>query len=110
MNSLVHRIQDDALSLQRKREMLKDFDIHIKIGKHPNVVSLLGLLEELSIISVVFEYETLSLKSNLVESRAVQHYPVYAEKNRRFSTVQENQVHYYYYLFIDVGYNYLWIS
>ncbi|RXG60560.1 putative tyrosine-protein kinase Wsck [Armadillidium vulgare] len=92
MNSLVHRIQDDALSLQRKREMLKDFDIHIKIGKHPNVVSLLGLLEELSIISVVFEYETLSLKSNLVESRAVQHYPVYAEKNRRFSTVQENQI------------------
>ena len=72
--------------------MLRDFDTHIKCGKHNNVVCLLGLMEELSIISFVFEYETTSLKSHILESRAVQHYPVYAEKNRRFSTLQEQQV------------------
>ncbi|MCL4137254.1 UNVERIFIED_CONTAM: hypothetical protein GTU68_030781, partial [Idotea baltica] len=92
MNSLIHRIQDDSLSLIQKSEMLKEFDKHIRIGKHANVVSLHGLLEELNIISIVFEYETLTLKSNLIESRAVQHYPVYAEKNRRFSTLQESQL------------------
>lgn len=86
--------------------MLKLFDSHILVGKHENVVSLYGLLEEFNVISIVFEYETLTLKSNLVEGRAVQHYPVYAEKNRRFSTVQEGQVSftlhysYYHYLFI----------
>lgn len=92
VNSLIHRIQDDALSPIQKSEMLKDFDMHIRLGKNENIVCLIGLLEELNIISIVFEYETLTMKTNLVESRAIQHYPVYAEKNRRFSTLQESHV------------------
>lgn len=91
-NVLVQRIEDDSLGGNRKTLMLREFDAHVRIGSHPNVVSLVGLMEEFNVISVAFEYETSTLKTQLVESRAVQHYPVYAEKNRRFSTLLETQV------------------
>lgn len=90
-NVLVQRIADDSLDGSRKTQMLREFDAHIRIGSHPHIISLLGLMEELNVISVAFEYETATLKTQLVESRAVQHYPVYAEKNRRFSTLLESQ-------------------
>ncbi|XP_045113569.1 putative tyrosine-protein kinase Wsck isoform X4 [Portunus trituberculatus] len=90
-NVLVQRIEDDSLGGNRKTLMLREFDAHVRIGTHPHVVSLVGLMEEFSVISVAFEYETSTLKTQLVESRAVQHYPVYAEKNRRFSTLLETQ-------------------
>ncbi|XP_053628406.1 tyrosine-protein kinase receptor Tie-1 isoform X2 [Cherax quadricarinatus] len=91
INVLVQRITDDTLDRSSKVQMLREFDAHIRIGSHPHIISLVGLMEELSIISVAFEYETATLKTHLVESRAVQHYPVYAEKNRRFSTLLEGQ-------------------
>lgn len=91
---VVQRIADDTLDGSRKTQMLREFDGHIRISTHPNVISLVGLMEEINIISVAFEYETATLKNQLVESRAVQHYPVYAEKNRRFSTLLEAQVGY----------------
>lgn len=89
---LVQRIEDDTLGGNRKTQMLREFDAHVRIGCHLNVVCIVGLMEEFSVISVAFEYETATLKNHLVESRAVQHYPVYAEKNRRFSTLVESQV------------------
>ncbi|XP_064084928.1 putative inactive tyrosine-protein kinase Wsck [Macrobrachium nipponense] len=88
---LIHRIPDDTLDGTRKTKMLREFDAHVRIASHPHVISLIGLMEELNVISVAFEYEKSMLKTLLVESRAVQHYPVYAEKNRRFSTLPENQ-------------------
>ncbi|KAK3884162.1 hypothetical protein Pcinc_011562 [Petrolisthes cinctipes] len=88
---LVQRIEDDTLGGSRKTQMLREFDAHIRIGSHLNVVSIVGLMEEFNVISLAFEYETATLKNHLVESRAVQHYPVYAEKNRRFSTLSESQ-------------------
>lgn len=91
-NVLVHRIEDDGLGGNRKTMMLREFDAHIRIGSHPHILALVGLMEEFNVISVAFEYETSTLKNQLVESRAVQHYPVYAEKNRRFSTLVETQV------------------
>nr|XP_045606132.1 putative tyrosine-protein kinase Wsck [Procambarus clarkii] len=91
MNVLVQRIADDTLDRNSKMQMLREFDAHIRIASHPHIISLMGLMEELNIISVAFEYETATLKTHLVESRAVQHYPVYAEKNRRFSTLLEGQ-------------------
>ncbi|XP_042877547.1 putative tyrosine-protein kinase Wsck [Penaeus japonicus] len=90
-NVLVHRIADDNLDKNSKSQMLREFDAHVRIGKNPHVISLVGLMEEFNVISVAFEYETSTLKSHLVGSRAVQHYPVYAEKNRRFSTLPEGQ-------------------
>lgn len=89
---MVQRIEDDSLGGNRKTLMLREFDAHVRINSHPHVVSLVGLMEEFNVISVAFEYETSTLKTQLVESRAVQHYPVYAEKNRRFSTLLETQV------------------
>ena len=92
MNALVQQIADDSLSTSSKTQMLREFSGHVNIGNHIHIVSLLGLVEELNAISVVFEYETGSFKTQLIESRACQHYPVYAEKNRRFSTLPENKV------------------
>lgn len=91
-NVLVHRIADDNLDKNSKTQMLREFDAHVRISKNPHIISLVGLMEEFNVISVAFEYETSTLKSHLVGSRAVQHYPVYAEKNRRFSTLPEGQV------------------
>ncbi|XP_050687142.1 putative inactive tyrosine-protein kinase Wsck isoform X2 [Eriocheir sinensis] len=90
-NVLVHRIEDDGLGGNRKTMMLREFDAHVRLGSHPHILALVGLMEEFNVISVAFEYETSTLKTQLVESRAVQHYPVYAEKNRRFSTLVETQ-------------------
>ena len=92
LNVLVHRIADDNLDKNTKVQMLREFDAHVRVASHSEIISLIGLMEEFNVISVVFEYETATLKTQLVESRAVQHYPVYAEKNRRFSTLSEAQV------------------
>lgn len=99
---LVQRIEDDTLGGNRKTQMLREFDAHVRIGSHLNVVCIMGLMEEFSVISVAFEYETATLKNHLVESRAVQHYPVYAEKNRRFSTLVESQVSRQLYTFLSL--------
>ncbi|XP_076042898.1 tyrosine-protein kinase Wsck [Oratosquilla oratoria] len=92
VNILVHRIQDNNLDEMNKSQMLRQFDAHVKINQHSHVVCLLGLMEEINFVSVAFEYESGTFKNTLVESRAVQHYPVYAEKHRRFSTLSETQV------------------
>ena len=91
-NALIHQITDSTLPNAKKSHMLKLLDNHIKLASHHNVISLLGLVEELNLVTLVFEYEHTSLKGLLEESRALQHYPVYAEKNRRFSTLPETQV------------------
>ena len=72
--------------------MLRVLGQHVSIGGHQHVVALVGLVEEVAAVAVVFQCHTTTLKQHLTDARAVTHYPVYAEKHRRFSTVTEQQV------------------
>ena len=56
---------------------------------HPNLIQLLGLCDDKDTVFVAFEENTHSLKQVLLDSRALIHYPVYAKKNQRFSTMSE---------------------
>ena len=67
-------------------------------GRHNHVVGLLGLVEEVSWVSVVFECQTETLKQQLTGARALTHCSVYAQKHRRFSTLPEEQVSSIYFL------------
>ncbi|KAF2346293.1 Fibronectin type III [Trinorchestia longiramus] len=89
---LVHHILDSSLCARDKAAMLRSLGQHVSLGQHKHIVALLGLVEHVTAVSLVFEYETHSLKQQLTDARALTHYPVYAEKHRRFSTIAEHQV------------------
>ena len=88
------------------RSMVNELEINIRYygttgssseatsGKsHPNLIQLMGLYEDSrDTLFVVFEENIQSLKQTLLDSRALIHYPVYASKNQRFSTLNEAQV------------------
>eukprot|EP00096_Caligus_rogercresseyi_P002666 TRINITY_DN1489_c0_g1_i1.p1 TRINITY_DN1489_c0_g1~~TRINITY_DN1489_c0_g1_i1.p1 ORF type:complete len:816 (+),score=81.81 TRINITY_DN1489_c0_g1_i1:174-2621(+) len=83
-------------SIENQRSLTGDLELVVRYGNHANIVHLLGLSdgEELmnKTLFIVFEKTNQSLKRVLVDSRALLHYPVYAEKNNRFTTLQENNV------------------
>ena len=64
----------------------------IRCGVHPNVLQLIGLCEEKEALFIVLEDSTKSLKQVLLDSRALIHYPVFAEKNQRISTMEEETI------------------
>ena len=58
-----------------------------------HLINLIGLYEDSrDTLFVVFEENVHSLKQVILDSRALIHYPVFASKNQRFSTLTENQV------------------
>ena len=60
---------------------------------NPHLINLIGLYEDSrDTLFVVFEENVHSLKQVILDSRALIHYPVFASKNQRFSTLTENQV------------------
>jgi serine/threonine protein kinase len=60
---------------------------------HPNLIHLMGLYEDSrDTLFVVFEESVQSLKQTLLDSRALIHYPVYASKHQKVSTLNESQV------------------
>ena len=82
--------------------MISDLEVNIRYiptgssSIHPNVIHLLGIYEDSrDTLFVVFEENIHSLKQVLLDSRALIHYPVYASKNQRFSTLSETQVFQY---------------
>ena len=79
--------------------MVSDLEINIRhgsTGTHPHLINLIGLYEDSrDTLFVVFEENVHSLKQVLLDSRALIHYPVYASKNQRFSTLSEIQVFQY---------------
>ena len=82
--------------------MVCDLEINVMYGSngsisaHPNLVHLIGLYEDSrDTLFVVFEENVHSLKQTLLDSRALIHYPVYASKNQRFSTISETQIFQY---------------
>ena len=61
-------------------------------ASHPNVLQLIGMCEEQDTLFFVLEDGAASLKQGLLDSRALVHYPAYAEKNQRVSTLAEETV------------------
>jgi hypothetical protein len=81
-----NRLLDDEDRLR----MLRELDLNIRAANHPNLISLVGLCEELETTMVVLEAAELPLKQFLLDARALATHPAYAEKTRRFATVRED--------------------
>ena len=60
---------------------------------HPNVLGLIGVCEERDALFVVLRGEgATTLKQTLLDSRALLHFPAYAQKNQRATTLREETV------------------
>ena len=82
--------------------MVSDLEVNVRYGStdsapsHPHLIHLIGLYEDSrDTLFVVFEENLHNLKQVLLDSRALEYYPVYASKNQRFSTLSEIQVFQY---------------
>lgn len=65
----VYSIQDKKMSQEAKKAMLQDLDVLIKVGKHENLVRLIGTSENAQAINVVLELASMNLKDLLLSSR-----------------------------------------
>ena len=79
--------------------MTSDLELNVRYGPsngtnfvHSHLIHLLGLCEDKDTLFVAMEENVHSLKQVLLDSRALIHYPVYATKNQRFSTLNEVDV------------------
>jgi len=81
-----NRLLDD----EDRQRMLRELDLNIRAGAHGNLVSLVGICEELETTMVVLEAAELPLKQFLLDGRALLTHPSYAEKAGRFATVRED--------------------
>lgn len=68
-SAAIYSIIDERLNCEEKRCMLKDLDTLIRIGKHDNVIELIGICEDLETVNVVLEHATTNLKDMLLNSR-----------------------------------------
>ena len=59
---------------------------------HPNVLGLIGVCEERDALFVVLREGVTTLKQTLLDSRALLHFPAYAQKNQRVTTLREETV------------------
>ena len=82
-------ISNKILSPEEQKTMLRDLDVNIRAGQHPNLICLIGICEEVDTTQVVLDHAEPSLKQYLLDSRALLNYPEYAQKNSRFSTARE---------------------
>lgn len=82
-------ISNKILSPEEQKTMLRDLDVNIRAGQHPNLICLIGICEEVDTTQVVVDHAEPSLKQFLLDSRALLNYPDYAQKNSRFSTARE---------------------
>jgi len=85
----VQVVPSRMLERAERNAMLKDLDTSIKAGSHINLVNLIGICEDQDTLLVVLDSGDVSLKHLLLDSRALDNYPVYAQKNNRFSTARE---------------------
>ncbi len=88
----VQVVPGKILEDREMRSLAKDLEVVVRYGNHENLIQLIGLCEEKDTIFVVIEQAWPTLKQALLDSRALIHHPVYAEKNRRFSTIREDIV------------------
>ncbi|XP_057651345.1 putative inactive tyrosine-protein kinase Wsck [Diorhabda carinulata] len=64
-----YTIQDKKMSQETRKTMLQELDVLIKVGKHDNVIGLIGICETSYIMYVVLEHASLNLKDVLLGSR-----------------------------------------
>lgn len=64
-----YSIQDKKMSQETKRSMLQDLDILIKVGKHENLIGLIGTCETSQVVCVILDYVSMNLKDLLLGSR-----------------------------------------
>lgn len=79
----VYSINDKKISQEDKKNMLRDLDVLIRIGKHENMVALVGTCETTQMVFVVLEYVSMNLKDLLLGSRD--------SLPEKFSNMTENQ-------------------
>lgn len=65
----VYSIQDKKMSQEMKKSMLQDLDVLIKVGKHDNLIGLVGTSENVQMINIVLELASMNLKDYLLSSR-----------------------------------------
>lgn len=78
-----YNIQDKKLTPDVRKAMLQDLDVLIKVGKHENLISLLGTHETAQVVCVVLQYASMNLKDVLLGSRDT--------SGGRFSSMSECQ-------------------
>ncbi|XP_044256641.1 putative tyrosine-protein kinase Wsck [Tribolium madens] len=79
----VYSVQDKKLSVDDKKNMLRDLDVLIKTRKHDNIIALVGTCETSQMVFVVLEYVSMNLKDLLLGSRD--------SLPGKFSNMTENQ-------------------
>lgn len=65
----IYSIQDKKMTQESKKSMLHDLDVLIKVGKHENLIGLVGTSENPQMINVVLELTSMNLKDLLLSSR-----------------------------------------
>ena len=87
--AVVQVVPPQILERHEMHAMANDVELLTKTNGSENVIGLIGMCEEKEALFVVLEDSTTSLKQVLLDSRALVHYPAYAEKNQRVSTLSE---------------------
>ncbi|XP_028141687.1 putative inactive tyrosine-protein kinase Wsck [Diabrotica virgifera virgifera] len=83
ISTAAYTIQDKKMSQETRKTMLHDLDVLIKVGKHDNIICLIGMCETSQNIYVVLEHASLNLKDFLLANRD--------SLPGRFSTMSESQ-------------------
>ncbi|XP_072402058.1 putative inactive tyrosine-protein kinase Wsck [Diabrotica undecimpunctata] len=83
ISTAAYTIQDKKMSQETRKIMLHDLDVLIKVGRHDNVICLIGMCETSQVIYVVLEHASLNLKDFLLANRD--------SLPGRFSTMTESQ-------------------
>ncbi|KAJ8923476.1 hypothetical protein NQ315_010054 [Exocentrus adspersus] len=65
----VYSIQDKKMSQEIRKSMLHDLDVLIKVGKHDNLIGLVGTCETSQVVSIILDYVSMNLKDLLLGSR-----------------------------------------
>ncbi|XP_070564232.1 tyrosine-protein kinase receptor Tie-1-like isoform X4 [Ptychodera flava] len=85
-------LKDGASDVDRK-DFIGELEIMCKVGKHPNIVNLIGACEHLGILYVATEYATYgNLLNMLRKSRCLETDPTFAKQINSMSTYDSEQL------------------
>ncbi len=90
--AIVQVVPGKLLEASEIRAMTHAIDVVARCCGHRNLLGLIGLCEEQDAVFVVIEEGTATLKQTLLDSRALVHYPAFAEKNGRVTTMREEAI------------------
>lgn len=90
--AIVQVVPGKIMDEREMREMAREVDAVARCDDHPNVLGLIGVCEERDALFVVLREGDTTLKQTLLDSRALTHFPAYAQKNQRVTTLQEETV------------------